>query len=132
MIIRRKFPQVYELRHPKRGRYWMVSARSVKLGLNERKTFTNQEDALKMARRIEANVIQNGKEPSLPTEKIQSAKSYERILEKLSPYGRTPEEAVDHFLEFLADQVIQHNKPCVRDLADQWREFKFADTITLC
>ena len=115
------------MKHPKMGFYWQVSARSVRWGLNERKTFNNEKDAEKYARQIQAKIVENGKQPTLPTEKIQSARSYEKILEKLSPYGRTPEEAADHFLIHLGNDIAKQQKPCVRELVGQWKEFKYAD-----
>jgi hypothetical protein len=39
MIVRATFPQVYELEHPKKGKYWPVSARSAKWGMHERRFF---------------------------------------------------------------------------------------------
>lgn len=34
MIVRKTFPQVYALEHPKMGRYWLMSARKKKLGMS--------------------------------------------------------------------------------------------------
>ena len=116
------------MEHPNIGSYWMVSARSRKWGLNQRKTFNNEKDAEKYARQIEKQIIENGKQPTVPTEKIQSARSYERILEKLSPYCRTPEEAADHFLKHLGNEIAKQQKPCIRELVGQWKEFKYADS----
>jgi len=61
MILRATFPQVYELEHPHKGRYYLVSARSTKWGLNERKTFQQKELAIKHAKDIEAQIIRFGK-----------------------------------------------------------------------
>jgi len=98
-IVRKSFPQVYELEHPRMvSRYWLVSARSTKWGMNERKTFNNEDDALDYARQIEQQLVNNGKGPELPTEKLQAAKSYEDLVAKLASHGRTPEEATAHFL----------------------------------
>ena len=46
MIIRKTFPQVYALESPDKGKYWLVSARSAKWGLNQRKIFSAEELAL--------------------------------------------------------------------------------------
>ncbi len=94
MIIRKTFPQVYAFESPKTGKYWLVSARSAKWGLNQRKIFSGEELALKYARDLEAQVVQNGKQSDIPKEKLQLAASYEKLVAKLSGYGRTPEEAV--------------------------------------
>ena len=107
VIIRKTFPQVYALESPKRGKCWLVSARSAKWGLNERKTFPQEELALKYARDLEAQVIQNGRQSDVPKEEIQAAASYERLVAKLSSYGRTPEEAVNHFLVHLGNEAAK-------------------------
>lgn len=106
MIIRKTFPQVDALESPDRGKYWLVSARSAKWGLNQRKTFPTEELALKYARDLEVQVIQNGKAPDIPKEKTQYAASYEKLLAKLSSYGRTPEEAVAGCGPFYAGEAI--------------------------
>ena len=128
MIIRKTFPQVYALESSKGGRYWLVSARSATWGLNERKTFPTQELANNYAREIEKRLFENGKQPDVPKDKLQSARSYEKLIEKLAAYGRTPEEAIDYFQRHLADEIAKQAKPFIRDLADGWKAFKYADT----
>ena len=128
MIIRKTFPQVYALESPDKGKYWLVSARSAKWGLNQRKIFSTEDLALKYARDLEAQVIQNGKQSDIPKEKLQLAASYEKLVAKLSGYGRTPEEAVDHFLAHLGNEAAKQAKPFIRDLVDSWKQFKYADS----
>ncbi len=128
MIIRKTFPQVYALESPDKGKYWLVSARSAKWGLNQRKIFSTEELALNYARDLEAQVIQNGKQPDIPKEKLQLAASYEKLVTKLSGYGRTPEEAVNHFLAHLGNEAAKQAKPFIRDLVDSWKQFKYADS----
>lgn len=128
MIIRKAFPQVYELRHPTKGKYWLASARSKKWGMNERKTFTNERDALDYAKRIDEQITQNGRQPDLPAEKLQAARSYENLIVKLATYGRTPEEAAEHFLRHLGSEAARQAKPIIRVLADDWKSFKYEDT----
>jgi hypothetical protein len=101
LIIRKTFPQVYALESPDKGKYWLVSARSAKWDLNQRKIFSTEDLALKFARDLEAQVIQNGKQSDIPKEKLQLAASYEKLVAKLSGYGRTPEEAENHFLDHV-------------------------------
>lgn len=128
MIIRRTFPQVYALKSPDKGKYWLVSARSAKWGLNQRKIFSAEDLALKYARDLEARVIQNRKKSDIPKEKLQLAASYDRLVTKLSGYGRAPEEAVDHFLAHLGNEAAKQAKPFIRDLVDSWKKFKYADS----
>jgi hypothetical protein len=128
VIIRKTFPQVYALESPDKGKYWLVSARSAKWGLNQRKIFSAEDLALKYARDLEAQVIQNGKQSDIPKEKLQAALSYEKLAAKLSGYGRTPEEAVDHFLVHLGNEAAKQAKPFIRELVDAWKQFKYADS----
>jgi len=87
MIIRKTFPQVYALEHPKMDRYWIVCARSKKWGMNERKTFNDEDAALDYARQIEQRILNHGKGPELPAEKLQAARSYETLATKLAVHG---------------------------------------------
>jgi integrase len=128
VFIRKTFPQVYALESPTKGKYWLVSARSKKWGREERKTFPTEELALKYARDLEAQVIQNGKQSDIPKERLQLAASYEELAARLSGYGRTPEEAVNHFLAHLGNEAAKQAKPFIRELVDSWRHFKYADS----
>jgi hypothetical protein len=128
MIVRKTFPQVYMLEHPEKGRYWLMSARKKKLGMNERKTFNNEDEAQDCARQIEQRIVNHGKGPELPAEKLQAARSYATLLAKLAVHGRTPEEAADHFLTHLGNEVVQQAKPLIRVLAEDWKKFKYLDT----
>lgn len=128
MIVRTTFPQVYALEHPKIGRYWLMSARSTKWGMNERKTFSNEDDALDYARQIEQRLVNHGKQPELSPEKLQAARSYETLATKLAVHGRTPEEAADHFLIHLGSEVVRQAKPLIKVLAEDWKASKYLDT----
>ena len=79
MIVRKKFPQIYEYTHPKNGRYWLVSARSTKWGLSERKAFQKKELALSHAQGIEDQLIKFGKEPEVPKEKVVMADRFQGL-----------------------------------------------------
>jgi integrase len=121
--IRASFPQVYS--HPYG---FLVSARSRRYGLNERKNFPTEKEATDYARGVAERIVQHGKDPEVPKDRIQFASAYEKLMAKLSSYGRTPEEAVVHFLGHLGDEVAKQAKPFIRDLVDKWHEFKKADT----
>src|ERR1035437_820119 len=128
MILRKAFPQVYEFDHSKSGRCWMVSARSKKWGLNERKFFPKKGLAIKHAQGIEEQLVKFGKKPEVPKEKIVLAERFQGLTEKLAEYGHTPEDAVAHYVRHLGDEMSKQAKPFIRDLADKWVEFKKADT----
>ena len=58
-LIRKSFPKVY--RYEKKGQeYFLVDGRSKRWGLNIRKNFTNQSDAIDFARELEKGVKENG------------------------------------------------------------------------
>lgn len=121
--LRKTFPQVYQ--HPYG---FLVSARSRKYGLNERKNFPTEKQAVDYAREIENRAVQHGKQPDLPTEKIQFALSYEKLIGKLASYGRTPEEAVQHYLTHIGNELAKQIKPFIGVLAEDWKAFKNLDT----
>jgi hypothetical protein len=95
--VRGSFPQVY--RYPKAGMtYWEVSARSKRWGLNERKSFNSEKAALDYADQIADQIEKGGSVADVPKEKIALADRYEKLVEKLAAHGRTPEDAVSHYL----------------------------------
>ena len=128
MILRATFPQVYELEHPYKGRYYLVSARSTKWGLNERKTFQQKELAIKHAKDIEAQILQFGKREDVQKEKVVLAERYERLAARVGTFGQSVEDAIEHYVRFKGDEVSKQVKPFVRELVDKWVEFKSADT----
>lgn len=121
--IRASFPQVYRYDYG-----FLVSARSRRYALNERKHFPTEKEATDYARDIAERIVQHGKDPEVPKDKIQFASAYEKMMAKLSSYGRMPEEAVNHYLGYLGDEVAKQAKPFIRDLVDKWKEFKHANT----
>ncbi|MBE0546045.1 MAG: site-specific integrase [Verrucomicrobia bacterium] len=128
MLVRSTFPQVYALEHRKGDKYWLVSARSAKWGMNERKTFGAEKEALDYARQIEKSIRSIGMQSNIPKEKLACITSYEKLVERLAPHGKTPEDAVDHYVKFLGDEILRQAKPPIRELADKWRDFKLTDT----
>lgn len=126
---RKRFPQVYRLEDSKTGNpYWLVSARSRKWGLNERKAFPEERAALDYAKAIEARLQATGAQPLVPVEMKRDATAYAGLRERLAPYSRTPEEAVEHFLKWLGAEALRNSKPSIEALTGQWEEYKRADT----
>jgi integrase len=129
MVIRKTFPQVYRLKESKTGHlYFTVSARSKKWGMDERKSFPTELEAINYAKDIEKQIKKSGAQPEISKEKVASADAYTALSEKLNPYGKTPEEAVAHYLKFLGNEVLRQAKPTIRHLVDSWKSFKRADT----
>lgn len=131
MVIRKAFPQIYELEHPKDGRFWMVSTRSKRWNMKGRRYFGSKKLAEKYAQEIEEQLLNYGRPPEIPKEKIVLAERFEGLTTKLAKFGRTPEDAVEHFTRHLSNEAIRQAKPFVRELADQWEKYKRADkTVT--
>jgi len=129
MVIRKTFPQVYRLPDSKTGlHYFQVSARSAKWGMNERKTFSTEKEALDHARKIAELIQKQGAQPTMTKEREARADAYLTLVDKLKPHGKTPEDAVEHYIKFLGDEIIRQALPPIYDLVDQWQAFKFTDT----
>ena len=131
MVIRKAFPQIYQLEHPKDGWFWLVSTRSKKWNMTGRRYFGSKKLAEKYAQDIFKQLPQIAAQPEVPKEKIVLAERFEGLTTKLANFGRTPEEAVEHYVRHLGDETIRQAKPFVRELADQWEKYKRADkTLT--
>jgi integrase len=129
VIIRKSFPQIYKLTHPKSGgAYFLVSARSKKWGLRTRKTFPTEREAVDYARQIEKQIKSFGAQPNVPKEKLVLADAYQALADRLKPFGKKPEDAVDQYVKFLGDEASRQAKPPIRDLVDGWQAFKLTDT----
>jgi hypothetical protein len=104
MIIRRKFPAVHEYHHPKTGRYFLVDAR--KLSKNGRKTFQSKTLALKHAADIEEQFNKFGTQADVPKEKVVMADRFQGLTVQLAHFGKTPEDAVEHFVQHLSNEAL--------------------------
>jgi hypothetical protein len=85
MIIRKSFPQIYEL-HRGGQAYWIGSARSTKWNKNERKTFATKKAALDWAKGIEEELARYGAQADVPKEKVVMADAYANLVDRLRPY----------------------------------------------
>ena len=129
MIVRNTFPKVYKLTDSKTGKpYWQVDARSKKYGMNERPTFGSEKEALDRARAIAEQVAKFGAQPEVPREIKVQADAYGKLVGRLTPLGKTPEDAVTHYITFLGEDTLRKAKPPISELADQWRDFKLTNT----
>jgi integrase len=122
-LIRGTFPQVYRT-----SEGFMVSARSVKWGLNVRKTFATEKEALDFRNQISESIEVNGTQSAVPKEVKIQADAYAKLLERLTRFDKTPEEAVDHYVKFLGNEIARRALPPIKELADKWRDFKLTDT----
>ena len=129
MTVRATFPQVYKLTDAKSGKsYFLVSARSAKWGMNERKSFATDKEALDYARQIAKKIEQSGAQTNIPKEKLAMADAYAKLVQRLTCFDKTPEDAVHHYVKFLGEEIIRQAKPPILELADKWRDFKLTDT----
>jgi hypothetical protein len=92
MIIRGTFPQVYKLKHTKGEPYFLVSARSAKWGLNERKIFPTQTLAERHAKEIEKQLLKFGSQTQIPKEKVLMADRLQELTSQLAHFGKSPED----------------------------------------
>jgi hypothetical protein len=129
VIIRKTFPQVYAMEHPVSGKYWLVSARSAKWGMKERKTFKTEKEALDYARQIEATIKQSGAQPSIPKEKIGYVAAYENLIKRLSPYSKTLEDAVSFYVVHLGNEALRRAQPFLKELVNEWETEKLTSKI---
>src|SRR5438876_2616175 len=128
--IRRTFPQVYAYVNPKNGmKYWIGSARSKKWGMNERPHFNSEKEAVDWARQIAERIEKNGAEPEIPRDKVGFVSAHERLIEKLRPFNKTPEDAVNHYLTFLGKEILRQAKPFLKDSVVRWETEKLTSKI---
>jgi integrase len=129
MKIRNTFPKVYKLKDSKsQNWYWMVDARSKRWGLAERKSFSSEKDALEHARAIAEQVAKYGAQPNVPEDVKRRADEYGKLVERLMPYSKTPEDAVTFYLSHLGTEILRQAKPPIKGLTEKWQAFKFTDT----
>jgi len=130
-IVRATFPKVYEYKHRNSGTYYLVDARKKKFGLTERKTFQSKTLAIKHAADIEQQLIKFGAQADVPKEKVVMADRFQGLTVQLAHFGKTPEDAVKHYVEQLGLEALRQVKPFIRDLVDQWEKYKKSDqTVT--
>ncbi|HUA66552.1 MAG TPA: hypothetical protein VME24_11940 [Alphaproteobacteria bacterium] len=106
----------------------MVSARSRKWGLNVRKTFATEAEALTYRAEIEESIKTNGSQASVPREKLVLATAYEKLLTRLKPFDKTPEQAVDHYVKFLGEEMLRKTMPTIGHLVELWEAHKLLDS----
>jgi len=124
MVIRRAFPQIYEMEHPKTGRYWLVSAR--KYGMRQRKVFNSKSLAVKHANDLEEQFVKHGAQTDVPKEKVVMAERYEKLAGKVGTFGMSVEQAVEQLMRHKEDEIVKGTKPFIRDLVEQWKTFKYS------
>ena len=127
-LVRTTFPKVYKYNHRNSGTYYLVDGRKKKWGLNERKTFPSEALAIKHAIDIEKNIPKFIVPKEFPKEKVVLADRFEGLTVQLAHFGKTPADAVTHYVQHLGNEALKQAKPFIRDLVDDWEKFKKTDT----
>ncbi len=96
--------------------------------MNERKSFKTEAEAVNYAKAIAEQLKKTGAPQQISKEKLVMANAYLTLLDKLKLYGKTPEDAVEHYLTHLGNEILNQALPSIYDLADKWRGFKREDT----
>jgi hypothetical protein len=119
--IRKGFPKVY--RYQKDGNdYYLVDGRSKTWGLKIRKNFNFKEDALNYAKDIETQIQADGK--AVSENQIYQDKDIERLNTMLKPFGKTLDEAVEFYVQFMQEEMKKSVVPLIKDLCLKWYESK--------
>lgn len=111
----------------------MVDCRSKKLfgmtGGNNRPTFATEQEAIDFQRQIQDRLDANGPQPHIPRETKVQADAYLKLVERLKPHAKTPEQAVDHYTKFLGEEIIRQAKPTVGQLVDKFQAHKLLEKV---
>jgi len=51
----------------------------------------------------------------VPKDSLAYAKAYQKLLIQLNAHGKTPEDAVKHYLAHLGSEIIRQAKPFIDD-----------------
>jgi hypothetical protein len=97
--------------------------------MNERPSFGTEKEALERARLIADKIAKFGAQPDVPTETKAQAEAYAKLVERLTPYSKTPENAVEFYLVHLGNEVLRLAMPPLSQLIDKWRDEKLESKI---
>ena len=117
MKVRVKFPQIYKIQTD-RYEYFVVSARSRKLGLNIRRQFNTLQQALSFARELENQILEKGKRVSENV--VYTNPEIEKLIDRLKPWGKTLKDSVDYFIPSLELELKQSLIPPIKELCEKW------------
>ena len=119
--IRKNFPKIYGYTK-KGGDYFLVDGRSKRWGLNIRKNFNNQPDALGYARELESQVLANGK--SVTEQARYQSSHVEKMIERLRERGKTLDDCLNCFFLHLEQEAKSSIVPSIKELSLKWYEGK--------
>jgi integrase len=97
--------------------------------MDERRHFNSEKEAVDWARQISKKIEEDGAQPEVAKDKLELARAYQTLKERLSAHGKTPEEAVTHYLGFLGNEIIRQAKPVLKVQIEKWETEKLASKI---
>lgn len=128
MIRRNTFPKVYSQFNTKTGQeYYIVDARSKRYGMDDRFSFSTENEAITKAKAIAEQITKFGGQAHIPRDVVHRSDSYQALLDRLAPFGCSPETAVEHYVSYLGHQAILATIPPISVLADEFQKYKLMD-----
>lgn len=128
MIIRKTFPRVFKFKNKTTEQtYFIVDCRSKKWGMTKRLSFTNERAALDKANDIEDEIMKFGGNTHIEKDVITNSDSYVELVNRLKPFDKTPQEAVEHYLAYLGQQTIMAAIPRIEVLITEFEKYKLLD-----
>ncbi len=81
------------------------------------------------ARHIEQRLQSFGAEKDVPNEQAVMADAYAKLVQRLTPYSKSPEDAVSFCLVHLSTEMTRQAKLPLSELVDKWEKEKLASKI---
>ncbi len=129
VLLRTDFPRVR--RYTKNSNiYYEVDCRCVDWKGQKKFSFTNKIQALERARLISDEVKQNGFNS---INKLSQQLSDERLNQwnlQLEQHGKSIDDAVHHYIEFLHQKSARENVPLVSEICAKWCHYKSTNPKT--
>ncbi len=120
--IKGSFPQIYKV--DQNGSVsFMVSARSKKRGLNIRKFFTSETKAREFIKEFEKTLHEHGA-VAINRNLAVSDSKVAQMVERLTLWGKTLEDAVNHYVHYLGEKAKTDLIPPIVTLVETWRSDK--------
>ncbi len=120
--VKKTYPQIYKLQYPHRV-YHEISLRSVKLGLTKRKFCETEKEAREFVKKFESDMRANGSD-SMSKNLVVTDSVISEYESRLNIFGKTLKDAVNHYVNFLAEKAITDSIPTIEKLAEDWKNDK--------
>ena len=97
--------------------------------MNEQKAFPAEKEAMGHARQIEQKLQNFAAQKDVPNEKAVMADAYAKLVQRLNPYSKSPEDPVSFYLVHLGTEMSRQAKPPLSGLVNRWEKEKLASKI---